>query len=164
MCPGRPPYLPNGAADVLVDSVGHLRSLHAAAKLHGQDTRVVPQPPVVHFVPSQPRAMDTRLLTGTNTDNLVNRPQTNISRETCGASRLLLLTAAGSYLAIFSVADRVGLSVLDSDGGDDEVAHRFLRELDNKQTNKQINRAEHLAFRFFQNCVNDDFTKQDQGE
>lgn len=45
---------------------------------------------------------------------------------------LLLLLAAGSYLSIFGIADRIGLGVLDSDGGHSEVTHSFLGELENR--------------------------------
>lgn len=34
--------------------------------------------------------------------------------------------AAAAHLSVFSVAHRVGLSVLDSDGGHSEVTHSFL--------------------------------------
>lgn len=63
-------YLSNGVADILVDCVGHLRSLHTTAKLHVQDTRVVSQPPVISFVTCQACAVDTRLLTRSNANNL----------------------------------------------------------------------------------------------
>lgn len=66
------PHLSNGVAHILVDCVGHLCSLHTTAKLHAQDSRVVPEPPVVSFVTRQPSAVDTRLLPCTNTDNLEN--------------------------------------------------------------------------------------------
>lgn len=49
----------------------------------------------------------------------------------------LLLLAACSYLSVFSIADRVGLSVLDSDGGHCEVAHSFLGELVESETIKE---------------------------
>lgn len=66
------PHLSDGVAHILVDCVGHLCSLHTTAKLHAQDSRVVPEPPVVSFVTRQPSAVDTRLLPRTNTDNLEN--------------------------------------------------------------------------------------------
>lgn len=69
------PYLSNCVAHVLVNCVGHLRSLHTTTKLHVQDTRVVSQPPVISFVTSQPCAVDSRLLTCTNTNNLSKKIQ-----------------------------------------------------------------------------------------
>lgn len=70
--PFPPPHthLSNGVADVLVDSVGHLGSLHSAAELHVEDARVMSQPPVISLVTCQPCAVDARLLTCTNTHNL----------------------------------------------------------------------------------------------
>ena len=65
-------YLSDGVAHKLVDGVGHLRSLHTVAKLHAQHTRVVSEPPVISFVACQPCAVDTRLLTRTDTNNLSN--------------------------------------------------------------------------------------------
>lgn len=68
--PPPPTHLSNGVADVLVNSVGHLGSLHSAAELHVEDARVMSQPPVISLVTCQPCAVDARLLTCTNTHNL----------------------------------------------------------------------------------------------
>lgn len=71
--PSSPPphtHLSNGVADVLVDSVGHLGSLHSAAELHAEDARVMSQPPVISLVTCQSCAVDAGLLTCTNTHNL----------------------------------------------------------------------------------------------
>lgn len=46
----------------------------------------------------------------------------------------LLLLPACSYLAVFSIADGVGLSVLDCDGGHSEVTHSFLGQLVDTET------------------------------
>lgn len=126
-------YLSNGVAHILVNSIGHLCSLHSTAKLHVQDTRVVSQPPVISFVTCQTRAVDTRLLTCTDTDNLPNTVyRKTFEKNMIQPDSLLLLLAAGSYLSIFGIADRVGLGVLDSDGGHSEVTHSFLGELENR--------------------------------
>ena len=45
----------------------------------------------------------------------------------------LISFSSCSYLSIFSIADRVGLSVLDGDGGHREVTHRFLRKLEDTE-------------------------------
>lgn len=63
-------HLSDGVTDVLVDSVGHLGSLHSAAELHAEDARVMSQPPVISLVTCQPCAVDAGLLTCTNTHNL----------------------------------------------------------------------------------------------
>lgn len=65
-----PPYLSNSVTDILVNCIGHLRSLYTTAKLHVQDTRVVSQPPVIGFVTCKTCAVDTRLLTCSDTNNL----------------------------------------------------------------------------------------------
>lgn len=49
----------------------------------------------------------------------------------------LLLLSACSYLSVFSIADRVGLSVLDGDGGHGEVAHSIFGELVDTETIKE---------------------------
>jgi len=129
-----PSYLSNGVAHILVDGVGHLCSLHTAAKLHVKDTWVVSQPPVISLVTRQPCAVDTRLLTSTNTNNLRDMDDGRVIRKPDALIRL----SARSYLSIFSIADRVGLSVLDSDGGHCEVTHSFLRQLAEKQCKKIV--------------------------
>lgn len=43
------------------------------------------------------------------------------------------------YLSIFGIADRVGLSVLDSNGGHSEVTHSFLRQLMDTNTMEKTN-------------------------
>ena len=73
------PYLSNSVAHILVDCIGHLCSLYAAAKLHVQDSRVVSQPPVIGFVPCQPCAVDTGLLTSTDANNLSNKGKTHVT-------------------------------------------------------------------------------------
>lgn len=77
-----PSYLSNGVAHILVNSIGHLRSLHSTAKLHVQDTWVMSQPPVISFVTCQTCAVDTRLLTCTDTDNLPNTVNRKPLRKT----------------------------------------------------------------------------------
>lgn len=72
-----PPYLSNGITDILVNCIGHLCSLHTAAKLHVQDTRVVSQPPVISFVTRKTCAVDTRLLSRSDTNNLKNTTTLN---------------------------------------------------------------------------------------
>lgn len=63
-------YLSNGVAHILVNCIGHLCSLDTSTELHVQDTRVVSQPPVISFVTCQSGAVDTRLLTRTDTNDL----------------------------------------------------------------------------------------------
>ncbi len=82
-------YLSNGVAHILVDSIGHLCSLHTATKLHVQHTRVVSEPPVISFVTCQPCAVDTGLLTCTDTDYLSDTDRRKRYRKTCGSFRLL---------------------------------------------------------------------------
>lgn len=41
-----------------------------------------------------------------------------------------------SYLSVFSIANRVGLGVLDGDGGHGEVTHSFLAELVDTETKR----------------------------
>lgn len=43
------------------------------------------------------------------------------------------------YLSIFGIADRVGLSVLYSNGGHSEVTHSFLRQLMDTNTMEKKN-------------------------
>lgn len=42
--------------------------------------------------------------------------------------------AAGTHLAILGIADRVGLGVLDSDAGHDQVSHSGLGQLEQSST------------------------------
>lgn len=63
-------YLSNSVAHILVNCIGHLCPLHTSTELHVQDTRVVSQPPVISFVTCQSGAVDPRLLTRTDTNNL----------------------------------------------------------------------------------------------
>lgn len=52
-----------------------------------------------------------------------------------GDSSSLVLSLFCAHLSVFGVADRVGLSVLDSDGGHSEVTNCFFRELWTMQGN-----------------------------
>lgn len=86
-----PPHLSDGIAHILVDRVGHLCSFQATAKLHVQDTWVVPEPPVISFVTRQPSAVDTRLLPRTNTNNLWNTGEETLKSQAHRESFLIYL-------------------------------------------------------------------------
>lgn len=57
------------ASDEQVDGVGFVGSLGALLEGQGQDTRVMTQPPVVGLVTCQSSAVDSRLLSGAETDD-----------------------------------------------------------------------------------------------
>lgn len=84
-----------------VDGVGLVGALGALLEGEGEDARVVPQPPVVGLVASQPGAVDAGLLARAETDD-------------------------GT---VEGVADRVGLGVLECQGCDDEVGHGVLGQV-----------------------------------
>lgn len=89
---------------------------------------MVPEPPVVGLVSSQPHAVDTGLLARPDTDDL-NDAERRKRDERSPNVQLLLTSPARSHLPVFGVADRVGLGELHSDGGHHEVTHGFLRQL-----------------------------------
>lgn len=78
--PFGPPYLSNGVAHILVNSIGHLCSLHTSTELHVQDTGVVSQPPVISFVASQSGTVDARLLASTDANNLQSHTSATMQR------------------------------------------------------------------------------------
>lgn len=119
-------YLSNGVAHILVNSIGHLCSLHTSSELHVQDTGVVSQPPVISFVASQSGTVDARLLACTDADNL--QSHTSATAFSTG-DMLTSVKPSESYLSVFSIADRIGLGVFESDGGHCEVTDSLFREL-----------------------------------
>jgi hypothetical protein len=84
-----------------VGTVRAVGALDALAPLEGEDTGVVAEPPSVGLGTGEAGAVDAGLLTGSDTDRS----------------------------SVVSEADRVGLSVLERGGGDDEVAEGVLGEL-----------------------------------
>jgi hypothetical protein len=61
----------------------------------------------------------------------VSQPQviSFISSKTCAVNTGLLTGAKTGNHTVLSIADRVGLSVLESNGGDSQVSEGFLGEL-----------------------------------
>lgn len=104
------------ASDEQVDGVGLVGTLGTLLERQGEDTGVVTEPPVVCLVTGKPGAVDTRLLAGTEADD-------------------------GS---VESVADRVGLSVLEHKGGDDQVGNSLGRELETSSVEKSSAINTHL--------------------
>eukprot|EP00128_Syssomonas_multiformis_P015058 Colp12_sorted_trinity150504_noHs@9992 len=93
--------LAHSAAHVHIDSVGTVGTLHLLLELQVEDEGVLAEPPVVSLLPSKACAVDAGLLACTKTNNL----------------------------AVSGVADRVGLSVLEGNGGNDQVTHGGLGQL-----------------------------------
>lgn len=89
------------SGDKEVDSVALVGALGSLLPLELEDLRVLSRPPVVGLVTSKTGAVNTRLLAGSESDDL----------------------------AILGEADRVGLGVLECDGSDDQVDDRLLGEL-----------------------------------
>ena len=89
------------SSDKQVDSVALVGALGSLLPLELEDLGVLPRPPVVGLVTGKAGAVDTRLLAGTESDDL----------------------------AVLCVADGVGLRILERDGGHDQVDDRLLGEL-----------------------------------
>lgn len=88
------------ATDKLVNGVGFVRALHTGFEVQREYTRMKARPKVIGLAARETRAVDAGLLTGAQADNH----------------------------AIVRVADAVGLGVLESNGGDDEVTKGIGRE------------------------------------
>lgn len=93
--------LENLSGDVEINGVGLLSALDALLEGEGEHLRVVTEPPEVGLSTGKTRAVDTRLLASTDSDDG----------------------------AVVCVRDAVRLGVLESKGGNDQVGDSFLREL-----------------------------------
>lgn len=91
------------AGDEEVDGVGFFGTFDAFFEGEGEDARVVAEPPVVGFGAGETGAVDTGLLTCTETDDG----------------------------AVEGVGDGVRLSVFEGKGGDNEVGDGGVRKLAN---------------------------------
>ena len=91
----------NGSIDIDINQVGNLCSFHRLLKGHRSDCGMLSQPPVVNLLSCETSTMDSRLLSG---------PDSN-------------------HLAILCVANRVGLGVLQCNCGHNQVSHGFGRKL-----------------------------------
>lgn len=93
--------LANLVENVEVNGVGLVSTLGLLLEVKVQDLGVVAQPPVVGLVTSKTGAVDTGLLAGTETDDH----------------------------SVLGVADRVGLGILEGDGGDNQIANGRLGQV-----------------------------------
>lgn len=88
-----------------VDPVCLLGTLDALLERKSKYSRMVAEPPEVRFVSCEARAVDTRLLAGTDTDDSTT----------------------------IGVGNTVGLSVLQGKSGDDKISERLVRKLSEGQ-------------------------------
>jgi hypothetical protein len=89
------------AGDEQVDGVGLVCAFGALLEGEGEDAGVVAEPPEVGFRPGETGAVDARLLAGAEADDG----------------------------AVLGVCDRVGLGVLEGEGGHDQVGYGRFGEL-----------------------------------
>jgi hypothetical protein len=57
------------AGDEEIDRVRFIGPLSTLLERKGEDAKVMPQPPIVRFVPCEPGAVDTRLLASAEADD-----------------------------------------------------------------------------------------------
>jgi len=99
--PLRAALLGDLSSDEKIDSVALVGALGSLLPLELEDPRVLSRPPVVGLVTSKTGAVNARLLTGSESDDLT----------------------------VLGVTDGVGLGVLERNGSDDQVGDRLLGKL-----------------------------------
>ena len=109
-------FFANCSIDINVNQVGHFGSLDSLFECEGQNFWVMPEPPVINLLSSQSGTMDSRLLTGPDSDNLT----------------------------ILRIAYRIGLGVFKSNGREDQVSNSLCWQLlvrrvkEEKEQNKRM--------------------------